>query len=449
MSRLLDSSVVKINQLCQTWAEKMGMYRFFGNPDVEASALSSAFSASCGEISTGGHYLVIQDTTQPNFNWNKKQIKPGSGLGVIGDGQSQGFFLHPSLVVRAQDEACMGFSHVHHWIREGIRPKEERAAQIYKEQPIEEKESYRWVQSMERARVALKGADMVTHIQDREGDIFELLSSAADAKSQFIVRSRDDRNVMPVGGKEGKLFPTLQAAPLLGVYSLEIRGDVRKKRVGRTAVIEVRAVEVTVNVPKRLKGKCQPVRVWAVEARESPDTVPAGEKPVLWRLLTSHPAGTFEKAVEVIYFYSLRWYIETLFRLLKTDGYDIESCELETGDALILMTYLCLFAALRCMCLLLASKDDFNQQSVNELFDQEEIECLEKLGGQLNGNTPKQSNPHATHSLKWAFWIIARLGGWSGFASQRPPGVITLHNGLQRFNTIFIGWKVAKDVYKP
>jgi hypothetical protein len=43
--------------------------------------------------------------------------------------------------------------------------------------------------------------------------------------------------------------------------------------------------------------------------------------------------------------------------------------------------------------------------------------------------------------------MIARLGGWKGYASQRPPGVITLRDGWVRFRNIFQGWKVAKDVY--
>ncbi|MFN9762283.1 MAG: IS4 family transposase, partial [Pseudanabaena sp.] len=35
---------------------------------------------------------------------------------------------------------------------------------------------------------------------------------------------------------------------------------------------------------------------------------------------------------------------------------------------------------------------------------------------------------------------IARLGGWSGYRSQRPPGMPTIVHGLQRFEAIFLGW---------
>ncbi|CAF4627086.1 unnamed protein product, partial [Rotaria socialis] len=75
-----------------------------------------------------------------------------------------------------------------------------------------------------------------------------------------------------------------------------------------------------------------------------------------------------------------------------------------------------------------------------------EIECLTKLNIKSQGKTEKLKNPYRTNSLKWATWIIARLGGWSGYQSQRPPGPITLKNGLDKFCHVFMGWKMAKDV---
>ena len=39
--------------------------------------------------------------------------------------------------------------------------------------------------------------------------------------------------------------------------------------------------------------------------------------------------------------------------------------------------------------------------------------------------------------------VIARLGGWSGYRSQKPPGKTTLVDGLKRFEAIFLGWKTA------
>jgi len=40
---------------------------------------------------------------------------------------------------------------------------------------------------------------------------------------------------------------------------------------------------------------------------------------------------------------------------------------------------------------------------------------------------------------------IERLGGWSGYTSQRPPGMPTLVHGLRQFESIFLGWKLAQS----
>ncbi len=73
---------------------------------------------------------------------------------------------------------------------------------------------------------------------------------------------------------------------------------------------------------------------------------------------------------------------------------------------------------------------------ISEMFNEQEEECLEKINQKVEGNTEKQRNPHQRKSLSWAAWIIARLGGWSGFASQRPPGPSTMSRGLEKFKTI-------------
>jgi hypothetical protein len=67
------------------------------------------------------------------------------------------------------------------------------------------------------------------------------------------------------------------------------------------------------------------------------------------------------------------------------------------------------------------------------VFDQQEIAVIKARQPRLEGRTEKQRNPHQPGTLGWASWTIARLGGWTGYASARPPGPITMHNGLQRF----------------
>ena len=71
----------------------------------------------------------------------------------------------------------------------------------------------------------------------------------------------------------------------------------------------------------------------------------------------------------------------------------------------------------------------------------EEIEALKAINKKLKGRTELQKNHHRPNTVAWAAWIIAKLGGWSGYASHRPPGPITFHNGMTRFQNIVAALK--------
>jgi hypothetical protein len=75
-------------------------------------------------------------------------------------------------------------------------------------------------------------------------------------------------------------------------------------------------------------------------------------------------------------------------------------------------------------------------------FSSQQQEYLTQLEPTLEGQTQKQQNPYPKTSLPWAIWIVARLGGWSGYRSQTPPGMPTLVKGLRRFDSIFEGWQL-------
>ena len=79
------------------------------------------------------------------------------------------------------------------------------------------------------------------------------------------------------------------------------------------------------------------------------------------------------------------------------------------------------------------------------MFDEEDLPALAAICPTLEGKTQKQKNPHPHHSLAWAAWAIARLGGWKGYASDRPPGPETFTRGLQRFTAIVEGFAIARQ----
>jgi hypothetical protein len=64
------------------------------------------------------------------------------------------------------------------------------------------------------------------------------------------------------------------------------------------------------------------------------------------------------------------------------------------------------------------------KQGLEMVFNQEEIKCLEQLNKKVEGRIKRQQNRSQKHELGYGAWIIARLGGWKGSASQCPSGVI-------------------------
>ena len=76
---------------------------------------------------------------------------------------------------------------------------------------------------------------------------------------------------------------------------------------------------------------------------------------------------------------------------------------------------------------------------------------MSAIAPSVAGRTSLQQNPYPLYSLAWATWIIARLGGWPGYRSQKPPGIPTLVYGLRQFQSFFQGWKLAlgQDVCTP
>jgi hypothetical protein len=133
-----------------------------------------------------------------------------------------------------------------------------------------------------------------------------------------------------------------------------------------------------------------------------------------------------------------QWDIERLFRLMKSDGLRLEDSQLETADALMKLTAIAAKAA--CVILQLVQARDGSAEPASIAFSKPEIAVLDQLNGEIEGKTALQKNPHARHSLAWASWIIARMGGWNGYPSSRPPGPITMRNGWEYFCAIARGW---------
>jgi hypothetical protein len=421
----------------RTEAEQKGFYRFIHNKKVTEDALEKELKQRCCSNAQDRDVLIIQDSSNIGLSHNAHNIKKNSGVGFAGNKIGTGFMLHCSLVLDANTEAMLGFSDVQLWHR--TEDKANNTTKVYKKQPIEEKESYKWIQASQQSKELLQNAKSITIIEDREGDIYEQFCCIPDEKTQLLIRNRDNRRL-----DEGrKLHDVLKESKSLGTYEIQLYADLRKEKEKRVAIVEVRAVEVSIKKPASVKNKKLPdqITVYAVEVKEINST---HNDQICWRILTTKVTMTFDEAVAVINKYKLRWYIEQLFRLLKKQGFNIEETQLESGWAIRKLLMLLLSVGLRVMQLYLAYGEK-KDQAITEVFNEKEIECLKLIETKHIEQTPKTSNPFNPEKLSWAAWVIARLGGWKGNKKQRKPGPIIIKRGVEKFTLIYKGWEMAID----
>ena len=424
-----------IRQIADCRAEQISFYRFLNNGRVSQKEIIENQLQRYGLSEQRGHLLCISDTTEISLGSHRGRIKP-DGLGCVGRSQGLGFLVHPTLVVKADGAKIIGYSSIRIWHRDGF--KETWKNKKYKSLPVEEKESYKWVKAAQESRTRLPQAEMLTMIGDREADIYEEFVRVSDERTHLLIRSCQNRNL----ADGSKLFEKLKQAGKVGEYELKIEADQRVGRNKRAARLEVRVAEVEIVAPQTYKGKQKSVKLKAIEAREVGGQVEEQDR-ICWRLLTTHEVKDFRDAKRLIGYYQNRWQIEQMFRVLKKQGLQLEATELESAEAIKKMCLMAIPTALQIMQLVEERED--GQRQLEEAFTAEEKECLQAILPKVEGNTEKQKNPHEAEKLAWGAWIIARLGGWSGYKSDRPAGVITMKNGLKKFNQYYQGYRLAKE----
>jgi hypothetical protein len=316
------------------------------------------------------------------------------------------------------------------WTRQGGKPVKER------KRPFAEKESHRWLKTCEQAARRLQGARSITMVADAESDIYELFAGLPKGV-HILVRTAHERRLadglmlgetverLPVGGS---IERTLPAAP---------------GHRARTARLRLRFGAVTLKAPRDLPKKTTPqnLSLNVLDVRE--EQPPVGATPVNWLLVTSHDITDAGRAEEIADLYRGRFLIEQLFRTLKTAGFNIEEAEIGEPHAMIAFTGLATIAAVSVMQLVKA-RDGGSGQALTDCFEADDKPLLKALSSKLEGKTQKQKNPHPPNDLAFASWVIARLGGWTGYYGR--PGPQVMRYGLERYHAIKLGTEIARDV---
>jgi hypothetical protein len=421
---MLCTRSVCLRQMAQgDWAANMSFWRFVNNPQVTIDKLIEGWSLQTATAVSGRHVLAIQDTSEIKFHTRRGRRR---GLGKVAKGNARGVLLHAMMAVDADSGVCLGLTGGQ------VRTRKGRVKVSHDRRTLANKESARWVTTAEQGCGVLAAARMVTVVNDREGDFFAHWALTPADNVHLLSRAMHDHAL--VDG--GTLYQAVQRARFCDKAVIDL--PQRMDRRGRQAHLSMRFGAVVLKRPQRPGVDDLPdgVKVSFVEVVELHP--PKGAKPIHWLLLTTHPLVTAADAWRIVSWYKQRWIIEQLFRSLKSQGLRIEDSQIESAEGLIKLVAI----ATRVACIviqLVQARNGGEELPAEFVFTPEEIDTLTAISKPLKGRTKLQRNPHRSKTLAWAAWIIAKLGGWTGYASHRPPGPITFHIGMARFHTLVLG----------
>jgi Transposase DDE domain len=405
----------------------MRFWRFVGNPRVTVERLIAGWSDQTRLAVSGRHVLAIQDTSEIKFSTTEDNRR---GLGKIKKGNAYGVLLHAMLAVDADTGSCLGLVGGQVWTRG------EKNETPHGERVLADKESHRWVTTADQGRDVLDQADRITVVNDREGDFYAHWARTPTENVELLSRVMHDHRLL----EGGTLRKAAARVPFCAKAVIEV--PQRIDRRARQAHLSLRFGAIVLKRPEHTPDKDLPASVPLNFVEVVELHPPKGAKPVHWLLLTTHRVVSIADAWQIVAWYKLRWLIEQLFRSLKSQGLQIEDSQLQSADRLEKLVAIAAKAA-AIVIQLVQARHGPDPLPASFAFSPEEIEVIDALNKSLQGKTELQKNPHPTRTLAWAAWVIAKIGGWSGYASHKPPGPITFHNGLTYFQTLVAGWALA------
>lgn len=441
----MDAPSLSINQACSEWAAIKGAYRFFDNETVSSEAILEPHYKTTYERSLAeNRILVIQDTSKINFDTHEATEGLSSYSSAHGF-ETKGLITHTALAVNL-DGVPLGVIDQKTWSRD--IPESDKELTSYKsfKRPIENKESYRWIETMKKSKQRLPDKDIIL-VGDRENDCYEFMQEALAEDVSFVIRSCYSRIIEDDSGLHKNMDKKLSELNEQGRVCLHI--PARQGVQARSAVLSLKFTEVMLVARPRglntVKSKTRTeVPIYIVEIKENHP--PKGIKPLHWKLLTNLKIEIAKEALEIVHYYKQRWQIETFFKILKSTC-KIEDCRLGHAEKLIKFIALKSIVAwriywltmlrrespeLRCDCVITTAewKSAWVTLNYKKIKD-----------GKIPKNIPEEV-PNLDTVVKW----IGQLGGWIGRKGDGEPGILSIAKGWQRIESGAMMWETMNGV---
>jgi Transposase DNA-binding/Transposase Tn5 dimerisation domain len=416
-----------INQACEDWADTKAAYHFMANRKVSpAKILAPHGQRTVARLKAHPLILAVQDTTFFNYTAHP-QIE---GLGEIGkkDQHQRGFGMHTTLALTPEG-LPLGVLNQAFFTRPIGEPA--HTPQEAHKLPVEDKESYRWLEALEHTLACLPEGVQAVTICDREGDIYELFALADHRQAGLLVRAKIDRCLAEKPFQH--LWDKVEHRRRVGELTVEITGN--QKRPSRQATVSLRFCSVTLKPPARPadQPKLPPLTLTAILVCE--EHPPADlEEPIEWLLLTNTPVATLADVERVVGWYCCRWQIENFHKVLKS-GCTVEACRLQTADRLQNYIAVMSVVAWRLHWLTYLNRLAPTQPCTVVLAPPE----WQALYLHIHKTTAFPKKPPTVHQVvRW----IAQLGGFLGRKADGEPGITVLWRGWQRLQDLAATWEL-------
>lgn len=460
VGRLSESSDTSFTQTFKSRAELVAGCRFFDNPRATPEKIIASHIASTKSRIKGMPIVLLPNDSSSIDYTSKKGVE---GLGILETSFTFGLHIHPTVAF-TPDKLCLGCVDLKIWTRDADAKRKSLPSNVRNNEPIEEKESFRWLQSYRVANALAEEfpETQFINIGDRESDILECIVEGVQDEikvrtgektncAYMILRINHDRKLMPENDLEKKqagkkvknlvvtesesvesetftLKKKLLQSPILGevTFTLRSRQNVPERQVTQ----KIRACKV------RLKGKKVGDRVypsvWINAVCAIEELPPKGEDPICWMFFTTLPIDTFEQVCSVIKYYLGRWGIETFFNILK-NGCKIEEKELKSVNRLKNMIALFMIVSWRVQFLMTLSRI-YPDIPCTELFETAEWKSVYKV---MNKNSTIPTKPP---TLGEFMCLIAHLGGYLE-KRKTPPGPKIIWRGLKKMYDYAEAWE--------
>lgn len=414
-------------------------YRLMRNEAVDHfKLLEPHFDAARRRTEDLGAALVVHDTSEIAFDIHDEPAREHlSRLSA----NRQGFYWHASLAISdGPFRAPFGLVASRPFVHASELEDDEARAFWEQIDGVMDNEQRRWMEAVEQSEALLEDVPKIIHVMDREADDYLTLFPMDMSGYSFVIRMTWDRNVCDgprrcdfrklsdeldeVAWRDDTRTTTLSPRPK---RKATLGHPVRRARMAR---LKVRAKEVEIRRPDRIKAAYGPagLKVNVVEVLEVDP--PGDEEPVRWLLVTDQPIEADAQVWQIVDWYRARWVIEEFFKALKTGAV---YTKLQHKRAATLLAALSAKAVVAWHLLVLRHLGRTMGEAdpilvVNPL----QLEVLRALKPKKLG-----AHPTAADVMK----TIAQLGGH--LPQNGPPGWLVLGRGWKHMREIEKGYRLG------